>query len=745
MDTNNITNENEKDISKEKKRIINFRSFCVLVLFLVVTIFAALITYNIPIIGILFFVLLLGLASFLMFYYRKTRFKFITFIIVLAACTICYSTFLFTNHIWTRSYIDHIHGDVFISGRVDSDVTRDGTRRIFLSDVYIEGGRVRGRVQMFVFDENFNLEPGTIINQQVSIRSRPLVQGFSVDGWAFRNNIRFTASTRAINPHTLEYGRARFFVRARHLIARTLIGSMGQTYGGIAYGMVTGDGAFIDGGTRDYFSAAGLAHILAVSGLHLNFATAMLTFLLIKLKVRRQITAGITTAFIIFYAMLAGLSPSVARASIMSLVGVYVFLFGNRADSLSSLSLAASLILLFAPFFLFELGFLYTMSAVLGIILFTRPLSSAFRKIKIHRKVSGAFALTLAVQIGILPISLWAFHNLAIYSRFINLIMMPFIAFLFIGILLALIFALITGWGGLLLAVGLGIGIVDFVSIAVSSWPLALVIIYATPAIFILYLLYLLMSKYVMLPKKRLVVVLSAALCIMLVFIQSPAHVSDTSIVPIDLPFSTVSIVSSDKGSFLIGDFRAGGFGIREALNEMNMRTVDAIFVNRMDERTARNLLTVGRFFNDFRVYFPFVNYDGFGLDLLWQGGIEAVSVRDNRGLSGGLKGVFCEAGSFFGYEMQVPLYSHSDLGLESSSKKARILFMPFDISYVPSLYQFDIVRRNYAMYNEYSQIQLLNRGTVGCDLVFSFDKLENYAFNFSEFNAYRVRRTRRW
>jgi len=724
MDTKDTT----INTTNEKKRIINFRSFCVLALFLIITIFAALVSYNIPILGVLFFVLILGFAGFLMYRYRKIKYKFITFVIVIIACVVSYSVFLFTNYTWTR---DYIQGDVFISATVDSDVTRDGTRRMFLSNVYINGFSVNGRVQLFIFNEDYRLEPGTIINQYVNIRSRPLVDGFSVDGWAFRNNVRYTANTRGIDAHRLHEGRAGFFVRARHLIARMLIENMGQYYGGIAYGMVTGDGAFIDGGTRDYFGAAGLSHILAVSGLHLNFAAAMLSFILLKLKARRQIIAGITTAFIIFYALLAGMSPSVTRASIMSLIGIYVFLFGNRTDSLSSLSFAGSLVLIFAPFFLFEVGFLYTMSAVLGIIIFTRPISNAFRKIKINRRIANAFALTLSVQIGILPISLFTFHSLAIYSRFINLIMMPFIAFLFVGLLLSLIFAFITGWGGLLVVMGLGVGVVELVSVGVSTWPFALVIVYATPAIFALYFLYIVMSKYLMLPKKRLVAALSAVLCILLVFIQSPTHISQTSVAPLEMPFSTVSVVSNDDGIFLVGDLNFGGFGIREALNEMNVRRIDAVFVNQMNYRTARNLLTINRFFNGFRLYFPFYNYDGFGLDYLSYRGIYAVSVTDGRELSGGMRGVFCENKSFFGYEMQ--------------TKKARMLFMPFGVyaGDVPDFYQFDVIRANTMEFNEYAQVQLLNRG-VGCDLIFSFDRLENYAFDFSEFIAYQVRRNRR-
>ncbi|MCL2555624.1 MAG: ComEC/Rec2 family competence protein [Firmicutes bacterium] len=713
--------------TKENKRIFNFRSFSILALFLIVTIFAALITYNILMLGILFFVLILSLAIFLMIKYKKIKFKFITFIIIIIACLISYIIFLTVNHNWTDN---NINGSVNLSGVVDSDVTRDGTRRIFLSNVTIDGEAFNGRVQLFVHNEDFVLEPGTIINQNVNIRSVFLVEGFDINGWAFRNNVRFTANTRSINPHTLQLGRAGFFVRVRHLIARTLIGHMGQTYGGIAYGMVTGDGAFIDGGTRDYFGAAGLAHILAVSGLHLNFATAMFAFFLTKLKLRRQIISGVSTGFIIFYALLAGLSPSVIRASIMSLVGIYVFLFGNRADSLSSLSFAASLILIFAPFFLFEIGFLYTMSAVFGIIIFTKPLSKAFKKVKIHHKIANAFALTLSVQIGIAPISIFTFHDLAIYSRFVNLIMMPFIAILFMGIIISLIFTLITGWGTLLVVMGLGIGVVDLVAMGVSTLPFALIVVYTTPAIFVLYFLYLIISKYLILPKKRLIIVFSGILCIILIFAQSPTHVAQFSIVPLESDFNTISLVKNENEVFLIGDINSGGFNIREALNQMNIRRLDAVFVNRMNYRTARNLLTINRFFNDFRVYFPFYNYDGFGLDLLSHRGIYAISVTDDKDLSGGVRGIFCdESGRFFGYEMD--------------TKKASVLFMPFDAAYVPNMYRFDVVRAHQLSFNEYAQVQLLNRG-LGYDLVFSFDRLNNYAFDFKNFREYTVRRSMR-
>jgi|GEM_PF-6317899 len=716
-----------KEKDKENKRIFNFRALSIIALFLIVTIFAALISYNILVLGIILFAAIIGFAVFLLVKYKGQGHKFVSFIIVIAVCIVSYCVFLVIGHTWTNN---DLGGDVFLSGMVDSDATRDGTRRVFLSSVMINGEAVSGRVLLFVHTDDFRLEPGTIINQAVNIRSVPLIDGFNVDGWAFRNNVRFRASVRGINAHSLDMGRAGFFIRARHLIARVFMSNMGDVYGGIAYGMVTGDTAFIESATRDHFGAAGLAHILAVSGLHLNFATAMLAFVLVKLKLKRGITAGITTAFIIFYALLAGMSPSVTRASIMSLVGVYVFLFGNRADSLSSLSFAAAIVLTFAPFFLFEIGFLYTMSAVLGIIIFTRPLSNVFRKIKIHHRIANAFALTLSVQIGIFPISIWTFHDLAIYSRFVNLIMMPFVAFLFMGLVLSLILALITGWGAPVIFMGLGIGFIEFVSIAVSRLPFALIVIYATPAIFALYFLHIIMSKYLILPKKRLVVVLSAVLCVMLVLVQSPTHVSRSSIVPLEFDFSTVSVVSVEDKVFLIGDINSGGFSIREALNEMNIRRLDAVFVNEMNYRTARNLLTINRFFSDFRVYFPFVNYRGAGLDLLSHRGIEIESVvGDGEFLSGGVRGVFCDEGKdFFGFEMELV-------------RDLNALFLPFGVYSVPNMYRFDIVRKSHAFFNEYAQVQLLNRG-IGCDLVFSFDRMHNYAFDFKDFRAYGVRRS---
>ncbi|MCL2822020.1 MAG: ComEC/Rec2 family competence protein [Firmicutes bacterium] len=770
-ETKDLTAQNSPQIQPpNKRRYINFRSFLVIAIVLSCGVFAALVTTNIPALGIIIFASLLIATCFFAYIYRSTKFKMVTFIVAAIAVSISFSSFIAINSTWTNKDLNRT--EVFLTAMVEQDFTRDGTRRVYLSNASIDGVSINGRVLLFVFDDDFVMEAGIVISQLVTISATPLVENFSVDGWAFRNNIRFRANTQSIDQTTIQSTKAPFFVRLRQTIAQALIDAMGQHRGGLAYGMVVGDSAYIESGVRGYFSAAGLSHILAVSGLHLNVAIMLLAFILSKLKAPRTAIAAVTVSFIVFYLFLASFSPSVLRASIMSLVAVYIFLSGHRRDNLSTLAFAFCLIITFAPFFLFEVGFIYSFSAVLGIFIFFKPISSSLQKFKIKKfkipkKIVDAIALTTSIQIGFLPISLFTFNTLAVYSRLVNLFLMPVIMVVFLLILVFLVFALITTVNFPLYLSGYGIGFLDTIAAWVASLPFSTIIIYSTPLIFLVYGLYFLGSRYVMFDKKRVVSFLCAVLACFFLFVQFPSSVSNGSIVPIYFSFSNVTLVVGEDGSKnLVGDFGFGGSILRDELQGLGLKNIDNVFVSEINQRTARNLLVLYRFFGDFVVFYPQCQADS---DDDWEGlidrwGIKRVSLEGGGMIDGGggFGVVLCEDDKFLAYEFlfevsgngvrveavsnnieavsgkmgvgigQAEGVKEGKLRTAVSSNIIRTVFVPSRNERVIDTTPFDIIRSNRHFGQvEQGQILLINGGNWGGSNVVSFDKQENYAFNF--------------
>ena len=188
--------------------------------------------------------------------------------------------------------------------------------------------------------------------------------------------------------------------------------------------------ANIEPSTRQYFSAAGLSHILAVSGLHTGIIALILWLLLYPLQYTplRHIRGIITLILLWVYAFITGLSPSVVRACIMaSFVGVASML--NRPNtSLNALCGSAVMVLLWAPMQLFDIGFQLSYTAVAGIILLSPHLdiSNYFDKYNpILRYITGLAAASLAAQIATIPYAAFYFHYIPVWGLLSNLLLTP--------------------------------------------------------------------------------------------------------------------------------------------------------------------------------------------------------------------------------------------------------------------------------------------------------------------------------
>ena len=181
---------------------------------------------------------------------------------------------------------------------------------------------------------------------------------------------------------------------------------------------------------RQYFSSAGLSHILAVSGLHTGIIALILWILLYPLRFTPMPPLrGIITLIVLWmYAFITGLSPSVVRACIMaSFVGVAELI--NRPNtSLNALCGSAVMILLIAPMQLFDIGFQLSYIAVAGIILLS-PYLNIGNLFNIHnrivRYVTGLIAASLAAQIATIPLATYYFHYIPMWGLLSNLLLTP--------------------------------------------------------------------------------------------------------------------------------------------------------------------------------------------------------------------------------------------------------------------------------------------------------------------------------
>ncbi|MDX6181318.1 ComEC/Rec2 family competence protein [Flavobacterium sp. Fl-77] len=194
---------------------------------------------------------------------------------------------------------------------------------------------------------------------------------------------------------------------------------------------------------QDY-QFSGATHILSVSGLHVGFIMLFITFILKPIPNNRKGSLLKLIAIIgslIVFAVVSGLSPSVLRSVVMFsflAIGNHLRRNGNLYHTLL---VSLFLILLFEPYFLFDVGFQLSYLA-LFFILWLQPLLKQFwkPKNKISDYIWNVLTVSIAAQIGTLPLCLYYFHQFPGLFFITNLVISPFLSFIMlVGIVVVLL------------------------------------------------------------------------------------------------------------------------------------------------------------------------------------------------------------------------------------------------------------------------------------------------------------------
>ncbi|HSJ00207.1 MAG TPA: DNA internalization-related competence protein ComEC/Rec2 [Patescibacteria group bacterium] len=179
---------------------------------------------------------------------------------------------------------------------------------------------------------------------------------------------------------------------------------------------------------NDDFAAAGLTHVVAISGWNIAIVTALVLALVRPLERRpggRWTTPLIAASAVGGYVILTGASPSVVRAALMAgamLVGRFG---GSRAHATSALGLAALVMLLVAPAVLWDVGFQLSLLATAGLIWYGRGIEGRLRRWPPWLR--EPVALTIAAQLTTLPVILVNFERLSLVAPLSNVLVVPIV------------------------------------------------------------------------------------------------------------------------------------------------------------------------------------------------------------------------------------------------------------------------------------------------------------------------------
>ena len=212
----------------------------------------------------------------------------------------------------------------------------------------------------------------------------------------------------------------------------------------VASALTLGNKLSLSDKIRKSYSVSGGMHVLAVSGLHVGIVFFVISSLLFFIRSRKYlwIKTILIVLFIWFYAFITGFSPSVTRATLMFSLFAFGKLMKQNPGFLNILSASALINLVINPLAITEIGFQLSYAAVASIVFFyPRIYSLVYVENKYLDKIWSLIVVSIAAQLGTMPITIFYFHQFSNYFLLTNLLLIPLVS---IAIYLAIALLLIA-------------------------------------------------------------------------------------------------------------------------------------------------------------------------------------------------------------------------------------------------------------------------------------------------------------
>lgn len=228
----------------------------------------------------------------------------------------------------------------------------------------------------------------------------------------------------------------------------------GDKESGLAEALLIGYKDDLDKTLVQSYTNTGVVHVIAISGLHLGLIYWLLIQLLQPMK-RHKYAKWLRPLIIIcglwLFSLLAGAQPSILRSAVMFTCIVAGENLSKRTSIYNTLALSAFILLCYNPYWLWDVGFQLSYSAVLSIIIFMRPI---YNLLYVKNKLLDFFwklnAVTIAAQILTLPVSIYHFHQFPTHFLLTNFVAVPLSSLILLGEIFLCVISIIPVAGLLL-------------------------------------------------------------------------------------------------------------------------------------------------------------------------------------------------------------------------------------------------------------------------------------------------------
>lgn len=317
-----------------------------------------------------------------------------------------------------------------ISGRVESvGETSSGGRYIILSDAVTEYGALDGDIIIYLDEQSGGYARAGYRAEVLGAVEKYDLFAYGELNYRATDGIKYYSN--AYGQLQSEYGFS-LFGSVREGIYALLFDNCDYETAAVAYAMLTGDTGDMSSQTLSSFRYGGVAHVFAVSGLHIGVLFGALSGIASLLRLNKKVSSAAIIVVIFLYAGVCGFTASSVRAAVMCAVAAAAKLLYRKYDALNALSVAVIILLLINPLNLFDVGFVLSVSAMLGINFLSPNIRRLLQRTKLPRGLCGGIAVSAGAQAATFPALLLTFGYVSGAGIILNVFVLPLLSALYI-------------------------------------------------------------------------------------------------------------------------------------------------------------------------------------------------------------------------------------------------------------------------------------------------------------------------
>ena len=361
----------------------------------------------------------------------KSRFK--TYLITSAFCLIFCSLGLFSANVSLNSFEKGAFesGDYYVSGEVEFVREYDNNARFVTLKKCVYNGKKGGKLYIKYFPKK--VKKYDLVNV---ICSASPCDEYSGDGLS--SNVFYGETMIASGATFCEVAD-----RSKSLCSRfakftddILSDGSDEEEFAVARSLIRGDTDKM-GENIEAYRMSGVAHVFAVSGMHVGLVFAALSLVFRFIPVKKIIKSLIISVVLFFYAYLCGMTASSVRAAVMCSVAAMASSLGEKRDRINSIAIALFIVLAINPFDLFSAGFVLSFAVSFAIILLVAPIKEIFSFAP--KRIGDTLSVLFAANSVSAPLSVMYFGYFPLVSFVTNIVVLPLVSVTFYSLWIGLI------------------------------------------------------------------------------------------------------------------------------------------------------------------------------------------------------------------------------------------------------------------------------------------------------------------